>query len=185
MTDYQQYTADAVELLKQLISTPSISREEHAAADVLVTFIQKWGLPCRRIGNNVLIQEEMDEQKPTLLLNAHIDTVKPVSSWTRDPFSPLVEGDRLFGLGSNDCGGGLVALLQGQTRLLGDLLEYQGMGRILCGFTLMNKAGGETVALISCAAVVLLGAALLLAAALILRRSAMKTGGSRGKGSKE
>ena len=82
-------------------------------------------------------------------------------------------------------GYGLVALLQGQTRLLGDLLEYQGMGRILCGFTLMNKAGGETVALISCAAVVLLGAALLLAAALILRRSAMKTGGSRGKGSKE
>ena len=120
MTDYQQYTADAVELLKQLISTPSISREEHAAADVLVTFIQKWGLPCRRIGNNVLIQEEMDEQKPTLLLNAHIDTVKPVSSWTRDPFSPLVEGDRLFGLGSNDCGGGLVSLLQAY-RILRDV----------------------------------------------------------------
>ena len=82
-------------------------------------------------------------------------------------------------------GYGLVALLQGQTNLMGDLLEYQSMGRILCGFTLMDKAGGETVALISCAAVVLLGAVLLLAAALILRRTAMKTGGSKGKGSKE
>ena len=47
-----------------------------------------------------------------MLLNAHIDTVKPVSSWTRDPFAPTIEGDTLYGLGSNDCGGGLVSLLQ-------------------------------------------------------------------------
>ena len=46
------------------------------------------------------------------MLNAHIDTVKPVSSWTRDPFQPMQEGDMLYGLGANDCGGGLVALLQ-------------------------------------------------------------------------
>jgi acetylornithine deacetylase len=46
------------------------------------------------------------------MLNAHIDTVKPVSSWTRDPFQPMQEGDMLYGLGANDCGGGLVSLLQ-------------------------------------------------------------------------
>ena len=106
-----QYIQDAIELLKRLISTPSISRDEQAASDVLADFVERWGLPYQRIGNNILIQEELLPQKPTLLLNAHIDTVKPVATWTRDPFTPVVEGDRLYGLGSNDCGGGLVSLL--------------------------------------------------------------------------
>lgn len=108
----KQYMNEAVELLCQLISTPSVSRDEAAAADVFTDFIGKWGMPCQRIGNNILIQEELHPEKPTLLLNAHIDTVKPVASWTRDPFSPTIEGDTLYGLGANDCGGGLVSLLQ-------------------------------------------------------------------------
>jgi acetylornithine deacetylase len=110
--DISQYTNDAVELLKKLIATPSVSREETAAADILADFIGNCGLPVKRIGNNILVCEELDAEKPTLLLNAHIDTVKPVSTWTRDPFTPIVEGDRLYGLGANDCGGGLVSLLQ-------------------------------------------------------------------------
>lgn len=110
--DIHQYTHDAVALLKSLISTPSVSRDEAAAADVFCGFTERCGLPARRIGNNILIQEQLDPAKPTLLLNAHIDTVKPVSTWTRDPFMPTVEGDYLYGLGSNDCGGGLVSLLQ-------------------------------------------------------------------------
>jgi acetylornithine deacetylase len=110
--DISQYTTEAVELLKKLIATPSVSREETAAADILADFIENCGLPIKRIGNNILVCEELDAEKPTLLLNAHIDTVKPVSTWTRDPFTPVVEGDRLYGLGANDCGGGLVSLLQ-------------------------------------------------------------------------
>lgn len=109
--EINQLKQDAVELLKRLIATPSVSRQEEAASAILADFIGKWNLPYRRIGNNILIQEDLDPQKPTLLLNAHIDTVKPVSTWTRDPFAPTVEGDRLYGLGSNDCGGGLVSLL--------------------------------------------------------------------------
>ena len=110
--DIKQYTNEAVELLMELIKTPSVSREEAQAADILCDFIGKWGMPFQRIGNNVLIQEEIDPEKPTLLLNAHIDTVKPVATWTRDPFTPTIEGDRLYGLGANDCGGGMVSLLQ-------------------------------------------------------------------------
>ena len=111
--EYKDYTNDAVELLQRLIATPSVSREEGAAADILADFIGKCGLPVKRIGNNILVQETIDESKPTLLLNAHIDTVKPVSTWTRDPFTPTIENDDyLYGLGSNDCGGGLVSLLQ-------------------------------------------------------------------------
>ena len=110
--DIYQYTNEAVELLKRLIATPSVSREERAAADILADFIEKCGLPAKRIGNNILVHEALAPEKPTLLLNAHLDTVKPVSTWTRDPFSPTVEDDRLYGLGANDCGGGLVSLLQ-------------------------------------------------------------------------
>ncbi|MBQ2209238.1 MAG: M20 family metallo-hydrolase [Prevotella sp.] len=110
--DTNQFTQDAVELLKKLISVPSVSREEAQAADIFEQQVKAWGLPARRIGNNILIQETLDPAKPTLLLNAHIDTVKPVSTWTRNPFSPTLEGDVLYGLGANDCGGGLVSLLQ-------------------------------------------------------------------------
>lgn len=66
-----------------------------------------------REANNVwTVSPWFDENKPTILLNAHIDTVKPVSSWTRKPFEPTIEDGTLYGLGSNDCGGGLVSLLQ-------------------------------------------------------------------------
>ena len=122
--DYKDYTNEAIELLKQLISTPSISRDETAVADILSDFIEKCGLPCQRIGNNLLVQEQLDEEKPTILLCAHIDTVKPVSSWTRDPFTPTIEGDRLYGLGSNDCGGGLVSMLQTYRCLRGKTTKY-------------------------------------------------------------
>lgn len=122
--DNKDYTNEAVELLKQLISTPSVSREETDAANILADFIEKCGLPCERIGNNLLVREELDEEKPTVLLCAHIDTVKPVSTWTRDPFTPTVEGDRLYGLGSNDCGGGLVSMLQAYRCLRGKTMKY-------------------------------------------------------------
>jgi len=106
-------TQDAVKLLQQLIATPSVSRDETAAADIMEQAIRSYGYEPQRIGNNLLIKSDnWDDRRPTILLNAHIDTVKPVSTWTRDPFTPVIEGDRLYGLGSNDCGGGLVSLLQ-------------------------------------------------------------------------
>ncbi len=111
--DTNKYTADAVELLKRLIATPSISRDESRAADIMEATMKDYGLMCQRHLNNVWsIAPEYDEQRPTILLNAHIDTVKPVKTWQRNPFCPTLEGDTLYGLGSNDCGGGLVSLLQ-------------------------------------------------------------------------
>ena len=114
MKHNEQFVSDAVTLLSRLIATPSISRDEALAADIMQqTITEVYGLTCRREANNVWIEDpHHDDSRPTVLLNAHIDTVKPVSSWTRDPFAPTVEGDMLYGLGSNDCGGGLVSLLQ-------------------------------------------------------------------------
>lgn len=110
MTD--AYTQKATELLSKLIAIPSISREETEAADFLETWMQHEELAPHREGNNLwCVAPDYDASRPTLLLNAHIDTVRPVSTWTRPPHVPQLEGDRLYGLGSNDCGGGLVALL--------------------------------------------------------------------------
>ena len=83
---------DAVALLRELIATPSVSRDEGRAADILYDRMTEWGLNPQRVKNNVFaLPDDIDPAKPTLLLNAHIDTVKPVSTWTRDPHSPDIE----------------------------------------------------------------------------------------------
>ena len=109
----EQYVSDAVQLLKKLIATPSVSRNEKDAADIMEQTIRSYDFEPQREANNLwIIDPHYDESRPTLLLNAHIDTVKPVASWSRDPFSPDVEDGVIYGLGSNDCGGGLCSLLQ-------------------------------------------------------------------------
>lgn len=96
----------------RLIATPSVSREEGQAADIMETELSKWGFLPKRKGNNVwATAAEYDAQKPTILLDAHLDTVRPNEQWTRDPFTPQVEQGRLYGLGSNDTGGNVVAML--------------------------------------------------------------------------
>lgn len=110
---HHNLTNEAVELLRLLVSTPSVSRDESAAADVLQQYMERKGLSPKRHGNNVWsVCSDFDCGKPTILLNAHIDTVKPVAGWTRDPFTPEVDGDVIYGLGTNDDGASLVALLQ-------------------------------------------------------------------------
>lgn len=111
-------TPQAIDLLKRLIATPSVSRDEAAAADLMQAEFERWGFAPKRKGNNVWAEAwPYDEAKPTILLDAHIDTVKPSAAWVRDPFTPSVEGDRLYGLGSNDTGAGVVAMFATFLRL--------------------------------------------------------------------
>lgn len=99
-------------LLSTLISIPAISREETKKADALEQYMLEQGLaPQREVNNMWCVGKTFLPTRPTVLLNAHIDTVKPVSGWQRPPHVPTLEGDRLYGLGTNDCGGGLVSLL--------------------------------------------------------------------------
>jgi acetylornithine deacetylase len=104
---------DAVDLLKQLIAIPSLSREEGNVADLLEIYLKEKGLSPYRKANNVwLLSTAWEDKKPVILLNSHLDTVKPAAGWTKDPFSPLEEDGKLYGLGSNDAGASLVSLLQ-------------------------------------------------------------------------
>jgi len=112
MDNIQSYTDEAIGLLKKLISTQSFSREEENAADIMESFLSGKGYKTNRKGNNVWIKSDnWNDKKPVILLNSHIDTVKPSSKWTYDPFNPTVEEDILYGLGSNDAGGPLVSLM--------------------------------------------------------------------------
>jgi len=108
-----------IELLEQLIAIPSVSRDEAAAADHLERWMNRRGLRAERCGNNVwcATESKAGDTRPVLLLNAHLDTVKPAAGYTRDPFAPDEEGGRLYGLGANDDGGSLVALLAAYERL--------------------------------------------------------------------
>ena len=101
-----------LDLLKSLIRTPSLSRQEAATADIIEAFLSEIGLnPCRYKNNVYLKARNWAEGQPTILLNSHHDTVKPAAGYTRDPHSPDVEDGKLYGLGSNDAGGALVSLI--------------------------------------------------------------------------
>ena len=111
-------TQQAIDLLKRLIATPSVSRDEAAAADIVEAEFSQMGFVPKRVGNNVWVEAwEHDESKPTILLDVHIDTVKPNAQWSRDAFTPTIEGDKLYGLGSNDTGGSLVAMIAAFSQL--------------------------------------------------------------------
>jgi acetylornithine deacetylase len=104
--------SEAVILLKKLISTPSFSREEADTATIIDQFLVQKGIQTNRFLNNIWAKNKYyDENKPTILLNSHHDTVKPNKAYTLDPFNPLEENGKIFGLGSNDAGGCLVSLI--------------------------------------------------------------------------
>ncbi len=105
-------TSEAIELLKTLISIPSISREENRTADTIEFFLQKCGVHThRRLHNIWAYNRYFDVTKPTVLLNSHHDTVKPNTGYTLYPFSPVEKDGKLYGLGSNDAGGALTSLI--------------------------------------------------------------------------
>ena len=108
----QKLTAGAIALLKQLIASPSFSSEEDQTAAHIEYWFRRHNVQYKRTKNNVwAVNKYFDENKSTMLLNSHHDTVQPNSAYTKDPFEPIVEDGKLYGLGSNDAGGCLVSLI--------------------------------------------------------------------------
>lgn len=108
----KELTKKAIELLKNLIETPSFSSEEDKTAQLIESWFVEFKIPYQRTKNNVwATNKHFKEGKPTLLLNSHHDTVKPNNGYTKDPFKAIEEDGKLYGLGSNDAGGCLVSLL--------------------------------------------------------------------------
>lgn len=104
---------NAVKLLKKMIATPSLSKEEYDVSLVIESFFHDRNIPTNRLKNNIwAVNKYFDPEKPSILLNTHHDTVKPNKAYTLDPFVPVEKNGKLYGLGSNDAGASLVTLTQ-------------------------------------------------------------------------
>jgi len=104
--------SESIELLKAMIEIPSLSREESVLADFLESKFLSWGLQPTRIINNIWMRNaKWSDEKPVILLNSHMDTVRPAKGWSYDPFKATIEDERITGLGSNDAGASVVSLL--------------------------------------------------------------------------
>lgn len=145
--DIPTLTSEAVGLLKSLISIPSVSRDEARAADCLQQYIEQQGMQTGRKGNNVwCLGPGFDLKRPTLLLNSHIDTVKPVQGWRKDPFTPRLEPNgKLYGLGSNDAGASVVSLLQAFLTLSRTAQKYNLIYLASCEEEVSGREGIESV----------------------------------------
>ena len=130
---------DTIELLMNMIRISSVSREEKDAADYLERWMKGNGFEARRLGNNLWMESGPADGRPAILLNAHIDTVKPASGYTRDPFTPEIEDGCLYGLGSNDDGGSLIALLETYSRLIQKEQPY----RLIFSATAEEEVSGK------------------------------------------
>ena len=130
-----------------MIARPSISRDEKEVADFLEAHWKQAGQTVFRHGNNLwMTSQPMDPAKPTLLLNSHIDTVKPVAGWSRDPFTPEEsEEDRLYGLGSNDAGASVVSLYAAFSILTQKEQPYNLIFLASCEEEVSGKNGLESV----------------------------------------
>ena len=146
MIDYDYYTAEALTLLQALIGIPSISREEEAAADFLQNYIEATGIMTGRSGNNIwCISPMFDINRPTILLNSHIDTVKPVQGWRKQPFTAKMDNGKLYGLGSNDAGASVVSLFQTYRYLSSTQQKYNLIFLASCEEEVSGKNGIESV----------------------------------------
>ncbi len=107
------YKDSAIEILRKLISLQSFSGEEELRVDYILSFFEDKGIIPERIGNNLVFsQTNHNNSKPTLMLNSHLDTVKPASGYTFDPFNPPISYSHVYGLGSNDAGASVVSMIQ-------------------------------------------------------------------------
>ena len=132
--------AAETELLSRMIATPSQSRQEGDTATLIYDYLAAAGASPRRYGNNVwALSEGFDPQRPTLMLNSHHDTVRPASSYTRDPYAQSIEDGRLYGLGSNDAGASVVSLIRTFLDLRSAGLHYN----LLLAITAEEEVGGE------------------------------------------
>lgn len=110
--DSATLTAQSVALLRKMVATPSVTFSEQEVSDLIYETLLSWGLAPQRKGLNVYaVNSKFDENKPTLVLDSHIDTVPACASYTRDPFDSGDDPAKVWGLGSNDDGGSVVSMI--------------------------------------------------------------------------
>lgn len=107
----QKYVDESLDLLRAMVRVPSESFKEEAVADLVFAKLGQWSLSPRRCGNNIIsLSKCFSNKKPSLVLDAHLDTVAASPLYTRDPFDPGTDEKIIYGLGANDDGGSVVSM---------------------------------------------------------------------------
>lgn len=134
------------DLLKTLISIPSVSREEQKKADFLEAWLQEKGCAVQRFGNNLWsVAPGYDAEKPTILLNSHIDTVKPAATWSTDPYCAIEKEGKIYGLGSNDAHASVVSLIAAFLKLKDTKQAYNLVLALSAEEEVSGKNGLESI----------------------------------------
>jgi len=114
------------DLLMEMLSIPAVSREEQQRADFLETYLKRTGFVVTRFHHNLLLGDP-EAKGPVVLMNSHLDTVPPVEGWESDPYTPVLEGDKISGLGSNDAGASVVTMLAAYEKMKDRLSESMNL----------------------------------------------------------
>ncbi|MFQ6050894.1 MAG: M20 family metallopeptidase [Candidatus Hydrothermarchaeota archaeon] len=75
---------------------------------------------------NLIAKIEGIKEKPTLLLNGHVDVVPPGNGWETDPFQAVIKNKRVYGRGSSDMKGGLAAMISAMESIADSDIEIKG-----------------------------------------------------------
>jgi acetylornithine deacetylase len=124
-----------VALLRDLVAIHSVSGTEEGIA----RWIEEWGTESRIVvtRDDASVTLRVPGQAPgeRLALVSHLDTVPAGEGWTRPPFEPTIEGDRMYGRGSGDAKASVAAMLMAARDLAdaggparGELLVILGYG---------------------------------------------------------
>ncbi len=100
-----------VSFLRDLVAVPSMSGNEIGAAEFVADYARRAGLDVVRDETSVRLSVGDEQAGPTLVLASHLDVVPPGDGWSRDPFVPVIEGDRLYGRGSGDAKASVSAMV--------------------------------------------------------------------------
>ena len=133
-----------IELLQRLVRIPRISGDEGAAADFMSSQLELLGFEVHRMGHNLWF-DAVKGDGPTLLFNSHLDTVPACAGWDRDPMAGALEGSRLYGLGSNDAGGSVVAMVAAASRLRSLQRNESFPGTVRIALTVEEETGGAGI----------------------------------------
>ena len=105
---------------QQLIQTPSLSTQEGDVAALVADHLDALGFANVRLNAmGSLIATLGNGDGPTLLYDAHMDTVAPASTqWPHPPYDGVIQDGRLYGLGAVDMKSALACMIYGAAALL-------------------------------------------------------------------
>ncbi|PPD43636.1 MAG: succinyl-diaminopimelate desuccinylase [Methylobacter sp.] len=122
--------SDTLELLKTLISRPSVTPQDAGCQELLAECLAPLGFTAERLDfadtQNIWLRRGQD--KPLFTFLGHTDVVPPgsLSAWDSPPFEPTIKDGKLYGRGAADMKGGIAAFVTAVGRFLAKHPDHQG-----------------------------------------------------------